>query len=98
MLTLYQISISSAKHNQISIGIASRSVIRYMIFSDGGWTKASMGLGYGPFVQPSLLRLTDNDFKLDCMNLISKTPGFPDAPVSKAGSYYQPANCLFANG
>lgn len=55
MLTLYQISISSAKHNQISIGIVSRSVIRYMIFSDGGWTKASMGLGYGPFVQPSLL-------------------------------------------
>ncbi|KAJ9210371.1 CAZyme family GH13 [Paecilomyces variotii] len=37
-------------------------------------------------------------FRLDCMNLISKTPGFPDAPVSKAGSYYQPANCLFANG
>ncbi|KAL1846454.1 hypothetical protein Plec18170_009180 [Paecilomyces lecythidis] len=37
-------------------------------------------------------------FRLDCINLISKTPGFPDAPVSKTGSYYQPANCLFANG
>ncbi|KAL2217801.1 alpha-amylase [Thermoascus aurantiacus ATCC 26904] len=37
-------------------------------------------------------------FRLDCMNLISKTPGLPDAQVTKPDSPFQPANCLFANG
>jgi len=36
--------------------------------------------------------------ELDCMNLISKTPGLPDAQVTKPDSPFQPANCLFANG
>ena len=36
--------------------------------------------------------------KLDCMNLISKTPNFPEAPESKKGSPFQPANLFFANG
>ncbi|KAN0081145.1 alpha glucosidase, partial [Elaphomyces granulatus] len=37
-------------------------------------------------------------FRLDCMNLISKTPDFPEAPESKKGSPFQPANLFFANG
>lgn len=32
------------------------------------------------------------------MNLVSKTSSFPDAPISKEGSIWQPANYLFANG
>ncbi|KAJ5805177.1 hypothetical protein N7474_011064 [Penicillium riverlandense] len=37
-------------------------------------------------------------FRLDTMNLVSKTSEFPDAPISKCGSMWQPANYLFANG
>ncbi|KAF7128608.1 hypothetical protein CNMCM5793_003396 [Aspergillus hiratsukae] len=37
-------------------------------------------------------------FRLDTMNLVSKTSSFPDAPISKEGSVWQPANFLFANG
>ncbi|XHG02273.1 hypothetical protein AWENTII_005629 [Aspergillus wentii] len=37
-------------------------------------------------------------FRLDTMNLVSKTSDFPDAPISKEGSPWQPANHLFANG
>ncbi|BDD56159.1 hypothetical protein MAP00_001636 [Monascus purpureus] len=37
-------------------------------------------------------------FRLDTMNLVSKTSDFPDAPISKPGSEWQPANFLFANG
>ncbi|PKX98967.1 glycoside hydrolase family 13 protein [Aspergillus novofumigatus IBT 16806] len=37
-------------------------------------------------------------FRLDTMNLVSKTSSFPDAPISKEGSIWQPANFLFANG
>ncbi|GIJ88817.1 hypothetical protein Asppvi_007744 [Aspergillus pseudoviridinutans] len=37
-------------------------------------------------------------FRLDTMNLVSKTSSFPDAPISKEGSIWQPANYLFANG
>ncbi|KEY75353.1 alpha glucosidase [Aspergillus fumigatus] len=37
-------------------------------------------------------------FRLDTMNLVSKTSSFPDAPISKEGSKWQPANYLFANG
>ncbi|GAQ06593.1 oligo-1,6-glucosidase [Aspergillus lentulus] len=37
-------------------------------------------------------------FRLDTMNLVSKTSSFPDAPISKEGSRWQPANYLFANG
>lgn len=50
MLTLYQIYIYSAKRSQISIGIVSRSATRYMIFSDGGSTKASMASEYVLFI------------------------------------------------
>lgn len=32
------------------------------------------------------------------MNLVSKTSDFPDAPISKEGYPWQPANYLFANG
>ncbi|OJJ42750.1 hypothetical protein ASPZODRAFT_20275 [Penicilliopsis zonata CBS 506.65] len=37
-------------------------------------------------------------FRLDTMNLVSKTSEFPDAPIVKKGSIWQPANFLFANG
>ncbi|KAL1969809.1 hypothetical protein VTN77DRAFT_7318 [Rasamsonia byssochlamydoides] len=37
-------------------------------------------------------------FRLDCMNLISKAHGFPDAPTIKPGEPLQQANCCFANG
>ncbi|EAW14025.1 alpha-glucosidase [Aspergillus clavatus NRRL 1] len=37
-------------------------------------------------------------FRLDTMNLVSKTSSFPDAPIAKPGSIWQPANHLFANG
>ncbi|KAJ5666781.1 hypothetical protein N7462_011190 [Penicillium macrosclerotiorum] len=37
-------------------------------------------------------------FRLDTMNLVSKTSEFPDAPISKSDCPWQPANHLFANG
>ncbi|EKM75213.1 hypothetical protein AGABI1DRAFT_123320 [Agaricus bisporus var. burnettii JB137-S8] len=37
-------------------------------------------------------------FRMDVINLISKTDGLPDAPISAPGEFYQPASMYFANG
>ncbi|KAF8124120.1 glycoside hydrolase family 13 protein [Boletus edulis] len=37
-------------------------------------------------------------FRMDVINIISKTPGLPDAPVVDDTQYYQPASMYFANG
>lgn len=37
-------------------------------------------------------------FRMDVINLISKAPGLPDAPVVLPGREFQPAYELFANG
>ncbi|KAF9052123.1 glycoside hydrolase family 13 protein [Panaeolus papilionaceus] len=37
-------------------------------------------------------------FRMDVINLISKTPGLPDAPITAPGQVYQPASMHFANG
>ncbi|KAG2126091.1 glycoside hydrolase family 13 protein [Suillus cothurnatus] len=37
-------------------------------------------------------------FRMDVINLISKTDGLPDAPVVDYTQYYQPASMYFANG
>lgn len=37
-------------------------------------------------------------FRADVINLISKAPGLPDAPVVLPGQRLQPAHTLFANG
>lgn len=37
-------------------------------------------------------------FRMDVINLISKPPGFPDAPVKFPDEQYQPAEPTFANG
>ncbi|KAI9461128.1 glycoside hydrolase family 13 protein [Boletus coccyginus] len=37
-------------------------------------------------------------FRMDVINIISKTPGLPDAPVVDHTQYYQPASMYFANG
>lgn len=35
---------------------------------------------------------------MDVINLISKTDGLPDAPISAPGELYQPASMYYANG
>lgn len=37
-------------------------------------------------------------FRADVINMISKAPGLPDAPVVLPGQHLQPPNSLFANG
>jgi len=37
-------------------------------------------------------------FRMDVINLISKTPGLPDAPVILPGQEFQPADVHYANG
>ncbi|KAH7113107.1 glycoside hydrolase family 13 protein [Dactylonectria estremocensis] len=37
-------------------------------------------------------------FRMDVINLISKTPGFPDAPTTVPGQEFQPAHHYYANG
>lgn len=37
-------------------------------------------------------------FRMDVINQISKTPGYPDAPISSPGSKYQPGHKYYANG
>ncbi|KAF5347610.1 hypothetical protein D9756_010673 [Leucocoprinus leucothites] len=37
-------------------------------------------------------------FRMDVINLISKTKGLPDAPISAPGEFYQPASMHYANG
>lgn len=37
-------------------------------------------------------------FRMDVINLISKTDGLPDAPLVDHAQYYQPASMYFANG
>ncbi|KAI5456064.1 glycoside hydrolase family 13 protein [Mariannaea sp. PMI_226] len=37
-------------------------------------------------------------FRMDVINLISKTPGLPDAPISIPGEQFQPGHQFYANG
>jgi glycosidase len=37
-------------------------------------------------------------FRMDVINLISKTPGLPDAPVTVPDEVFQPAHTCYANG
>lgn len=37
-------------------------------------------------------------FRMDVINLISKTPGYPDAPITIEGQEYQPAHMYYACG
>jgi len=37
-------------------------------------------------------------FRMDVIELISKAPGYPDAPVVLPGERWQPAEKLFSNG
>ncbi|CAI6085070.1 unnamed protein product [Clonostachys chloroleuca] len=37
-------------------------------------------------------------FRMDVINLISKMPGLPDAPVTVPGEVFQPAHACYANG
>lgn len=37
-------------------------------------------------------------FRMDVINLISKTPGLPNAPITTRGQQYQPAHMYYANG
>ncbi|KAI5829976.1 glycoside hydrolase family 13 protein [Schizophyllum commune Tattone D] len=37
-------------------------------------------------------------FRMDVINLVSKVPGLPDAPITEPGEKYQPAAELYANG
>jgi oligo-1,6-glucosidase len=37
-------------------------------------------------------------FRMDVINHISKTPGYPDAPITSPGSKYQPGHKYYANG
>ena len=37
-------------------------------------------------------------FRMDVINLISKTPGLPDAPLTLPGQQFQPAHVHYANG
>lgn len=37
-------------------------------------------------------------FRMDVINLISKVPGLPDAPVSLPGEEWQPGTMFYANG
>jgi glycosidase len=37
-------------------------------------------------------------FRMDVINLISKVPGLPDAPVTAPGQAFQPATMCYANG
>lgn len=37
-------------------------------------------------------------FRMDVINHISKTPGYPDAPITSPGSKYQPGYKWYANG
>ena len=37
-------------------------------------------------------------FRMDVINHISKTPGYPDAPITSPGSKYQPGYKYYANG
>jgi alpha-glucosidase len=40
----------------------------------------------------------DGDLQMDVINLISKTEGLPDAPISAPGEFFQPASMYYANG
>jgi glycosidase len=37
-------------------------------------------------------------FRMDVINLISKTPGLPDAPLTLPNQQFQPAQMHYANG
>lgn len=37
-------------------------------------------------------------FRMDVINLISKTPGLPDAPITVPDQEFQPAHHCYANG
>lgn len=37
-------------------------------------------------------------FRLDVINLISKTPGLPDVPITLPDQEFQPADMCYANG
>lgn len=37
-------------------------------------------------------------FRMDVINLISKTPGLPDAPITLPNDTFQPAHTCYANG
>ncbi|KAF9560644.1 glycoside hydrolase family 13 protein [Agrocybe pediades] len=37
-------------------------------------------------------------FRMDVINLLSKVPGFPDAPITEEGQEYQSGSMFFANG
>lgn len=37
-------------------------------------------------------------FRMDVINLISKVPGLPDAPITMPDAQFQPASDLYANG
>ncbi|KAL1687997.1 glycoside hydrolase family 13 protein [Schizophyllum commune] len=37
-------------------------------------------------------------FRMDVINLVSKVPGLPDAPITEPGEKYQPAAEFYANG
>jgi oligo-1,6-glucosidase len=37
-------------------------------------------------------------FRMDVINHISKTPGYPDAPITSPGDKYQPGHKYYANG
>ncbi|KAL1757094.1 glycoside hydrolase family 13 protein [Schizophyllum commune] len=37
-------------------------------------------------------------FRMDVINLVSKVPGLPDAPITEPGEQYQPAAEFYANG
>ena len=36
--------------------------------------------------------------QMDVINLVSKVPGLPDAPITEPGEKYQPAAEFYANG
>jgi oligo-1,6-glucosidase len=44
------------------------------------------------------LKRGTSGFRMDVINHISKTPGYPDAPITSPGSKYQPGYKYYANG
>ncbi|KAJ7197783.1 glycoside hydrolase family 13 protein [Mycena pura] len=64
---------------------------------DLNWDNPAVRLAVWDLMEFWIARGCDG-FRMDVINLISKVPGLPDAPVTVPGDTYQDARVLFANG
>ncbi|KAF5025506.1 hypothetical protein F66182_2411 [Fusarium sp. NRRL 66182] len=74
------------------------------IFGGSAWTAARLELGQRDMRQATYADMKfwldkgADGFRIDSMNLMSKHPSLPDAPVTRPGAEFQPGDKYFASG